>query len=358
MLLAVPPVESGWRAALDAAPPASAWLELQTDLGLAPRTVEAYGRALADYLAVCVRDGIDPCRAGRSDIARYVRDLMARPHPRRGGSVGIGSGAGLANATLQQRLVAVRLFYDYLVEECICPTNPVGRGRYTVGRGFGGERHRGLIPQFTALPWIPTDAEWCLLLQAARALPLRDRLMLALAYDAALRREELCALATDDLDPAHRTLRIRAETTKNRRGRVVPYSAATGTLLALYLQHRRGITPRRGPLFVSESRRNRGQPITVWTWSKVVRRLADTVGLRRFSTHTLRHLCLTDLARCGWEIHAIAQFAGHRSTSTTLRYIHLSGRDLASRLRDGMSQIHAARVEKLAATAAAEESTR
>jgi hypothetical protein len=32
--------------------------------------------------------------------------------------------------------------------------------------------------------------------------------MLALAYDAALCREELCALRTDDLDPAHRTLRV------------------------------------------------------------------------------------------------------------------------------------------------------
>jgi len=35
--------------------------------------------------------------------------------------------------------------------------------------------------------------------------------MLALAYDAGLRREELCSLRTDDLDPAYRTLRARAE---------------------------------------------------------------------------------------------------------------------------------------------------
>jgi integrase len=32
--------------------------------------------------------------------------------------------------------------------------------------------------------------------------PIRNRVMLALAYDAALRREELCSLRTDDLDPA------------------------------------------------------------------------------------------------------------------------------------------------------------
>jgi integrase/recombinase XerD len=44
----------------------------------------------------------------------------------------------------------------------------------------------------------------------ARREPLRNRVMLALAYDAALRREELCSLRTDDVDSAHRTLRIRS----------------------------------------------------------------------------------------------------------------------------------------------------
>jgi integrase len=172
--------------------------------------------------------------------------------------------------------------------------------------------------------------------------------MLALAYDAGLRREELCSLQTDDLDPAHRTVRIRAETTKTRRERVVPYSATTGELLRRYLAHRRTISTARGPLFLSESHRNSAEPITLWTWSKVVRRLALRAEIPQFSTHTLRHLCLTDLARAGWELHAIAQFAGHRNPATTLQYIHLSGRDLAAKLARGMEQIHAWRVRTLA----------
>ena len=45
----------------------------------------------------------------------------------------------------------------------------------------------------------------------------------------------------------------------------------------------------------------------------------------RFSTHTLRYLCLTDLARAGWELHAIATFAGGRNPTTTLQYIHFRG---------------------------------
>ena len=338
-------------------PRAAAWLRIERDLGLAPRTVEAYGRGLADYLGVCARDGVDPNGASKADIARYVRDLTRRPHRHGGNVVAMDSGVGLANSTMQQRLVAVRLFYDYLVEEGLRATNPVGRGRYTPGKAFGGARERGLISRFTTLPWIPTDEEWVGILHAARREPIRNRLMLALAYDGGLRREEVCTLRTDDIDPAHRMLRIRAEVTKNRLGRAVPYSDPTGQLLRAYLDRRRALSHSRGPLFLSESRRNRAEPITGWTWSKVVRGIAVRANLPRFSTHTLRHLCLTDLARSGWELHAIATFAGHRSPATTMQYIHLSGRELAQKLADGMTQLHAWRIETIARLSAEQEAS-
>ena len=111
---------------------------------------------------------------------------------------------GLANATLQLRVTVVRLFYDFLVEERVRDRNPVGRGYRVSGRARGPawSGRRGMEP----LPWIPTDAQWRAVLEVAAGESLRNRLMLALAYDAALRREELCLLATDDLDPAHRTI--------------------------------------------------------------------------------------------------------------------------------------------------------
>jgi integrase len=80
----------------------------------------------------------------------------------------------------------------------------------------------------------------------------------------------------------------------------------------------------------------------------VVQGIATRAEVPQFSTHTLRHLCLTDLARAGWDIHEIAHFAGHRSTETTLQYIHLSGRDLAAKLERGMAGIHAWRVATMA----------
>lgn len=347
-------------------PVARRWLQIQADLGLSPNTVAAYGRALEDYLRFLAArdspgapgtrnpssaaaaansgagDGVDPLAVTREHLARYVADLRSRPSPRGTALRVLDSGVGLANATLQQRLTAVRLFYDYAVEESLRETNPVGRGRYTAGNAYGARRDRGLVPRYRKLPWIPTDDQWQALLAVARDAPLRNRLMLALQYDAALRREELCRLESGDVDPAHRLVTVRATTTKNRQERVVPYSEATGELFAAYLHERRqrGVLAR-GPLFVSESRRNSGRPISIWTWSKAVQELARRAGVPGFTTHTPRHLCLTDLARAGWDLHEIARLAGHKSTDSTLVYIHLSGRDLAEKLQRTMAQVHA-----------------
>ena len=332
---------------------AAEWLSIWADLGRAPRTIDAYARGLAEYLEGCERSGVDPVAATRAEVAVFVRELRSRPSRRGGNVVALDSGAGLANATLQQRLVPVRLFYDFLVEEGVRESNPVGRGRYTPGGRFGGAggTGRALVPRMAKLPWIPSEAEWLRVLEVFRAEPVRNRVMLALAYDAALRREELCSLRTDDFDPAHRMLRVRAETTKARRERVVPYSAPAGVLLADYLRQRAAVSRARGRLFLSESRRNHAEPLSLWSWSKVVRRVALAADVPRFSTHTTRHLCLTDLARMGWEVHAIATFAGHRSTDSTLQYIHLSGRELAAKLASSMTHIHAWRVEMLTSPA-------
>ena len=328
---------------------ASSWLTMQDNLGLASSTIDAYGRALQDYLSYCVKQNIEPKTAKRADMAGYVNDLMTKPRPGHSVDEGVEPTVGLANATIQQRLSAVRLVYDYLIEEGERQTNPVGRGRYTPSRGFGQKGGRGLVPRLHKLPWLPTEQQWQAILEAAQPEGIRNRLMLALAYDAGLRREELCLLQTDDLDPAYRSVAIRAETTKGKRGRTVVYSAPTGRLLQAYLIRRQSLNRARGALFLSESPRNRGQPITRWTWSKVVRGIALRAGVPQFSTHTLRHLCLTDLARSGWDLHTIATFAGHRNLSTTMQYIHLSSRDLAEKMAQGMAHIHTWRIEQLAA---------
>jgi site-specific recombinase XerD len=308
---------------------ARTWLQLQANLQLAPKTVEAYGRCLNDYLAFCERQAVVPEAITREQVGRYVHELATRPNPQ-GSALGSSEPRrGLANATLQQRLTVLRLFCDYLVEQQLRPDNPVGRGHYVPGKGFGGARERGLLPHYQKLPWIPSDAEWQRLLAGLRQERLRNQVMLLLAYEGALRREELVTVEISDFDFAYRQIRIRAAHAKNGRERVVSYgSGVTSRLLEAYLRWRRRLSPNRGPLFLSESRRNPGTPLSPVMWSKIVAQLAQQAELPQFTTHTPRHLRLTHLARAKLELHQIALYAGHKSLQTTMQYIHLSGVEL------------------------------
>ncbi len=313
------------------------WLKFQSTRGLAANTLDAYGRGLDAYLRFLESAGVELQSVVRSTIGAYVQDIAQHPASR-SLKTKPELRTTLSNATLQQHLTVIRLFYDYLVEEKVCARHPLRPA-------IGG---RSLIQRHHRLPWIPSDEQWQSILQACKQEPLRNRVMLAMSYDAALRREEVCSLETTDIDPARRLLRIRPEATKSRRERVVPYSAPTGEIFGQYLRVRRELSRERGPLFLSESCRNLGQPISLWGWSKAVGRIARRCNVLQFTPHTLRHLCLTDLARANWDIHEIATFAGHRSVQTTLLYIHLSGRDLSRKLATGMAQIHAQRTRMLA----------
>ncbi len=317
-------------------PHARTWLETQMLLGLAQSTIHAYGRGANDYLAFCQRTTRTFIEATKADIVAYIDDMTHQANPRGDNIRYLHSGVGLANSTMQQRLTVVRLLYDYLIDERIRldQRNPVGKGKFTPGRAFAGRRERGILRHYERLPWLPGDDEWEAILDATRHEPLRNRLMLLFAYDGALRRSELVALQVRDLSLPHQQITIRSEVTKNGRGRVVMYGDVAGDLLREYLEERAEADISGGPLFRSQSDRNFAQGVTADTWDKIVERIAKQANVHhRLTTHTFRHLRLTDLARSGMELHAIAQYAGHRSLETTKLYLRLSGRETAERVR-------------------------
>ncbi|MFJ2008620.1 hypothetical protein [Streptomyces chartreusis] len=79
---------------------------------------------MAEYLLMSERENVAPLTANRAHIAVYVRELSSRPHHRGTNVISIDSGVGLANATIRQRLVPVRLFYDFLMEEGLRSPTP------------------------------------------------------------------------------------------------------------------------------------------------------------------------------------------------------------------------------------------
>lgn len=295
---------------------AERWMKLLSDLGQAQATLTAYRSALRHYFAFCSQRRIEPEKASFEDLAAYISpQLPGMPFP-------------AASAMLQLRLSAFSLWYDFLMYLDLFTVNPLPRSS-TPGMLISG---RGLVPRVVKLPCIPDDAQWQSFLFHAAASPLRDRLMLALTYYGALRRSEITSLSIDDFDFAHRLIRIRAETTKNRREPIVCYSPAMVPMLAAHLMHMKGNGIAQGALFRSASDRNPGARLSFWTWNKTVRKWALESGMSSISTLIFRHLHLAHLARTGWKLHELATYAGHRDTVTIQIYIHLSCRDLAARV--------------------------
>ena len=216
---------------------ALAWLDFLRAVGRAPLTLDAYARALDGFLAFCERHGHDPEQVPLGVVADYLGAMRER---------------GLSGATLRQALCVVRLWCEHLVGLGVRDSNPIPSG--SARHGFSGAAsapmlgvwrgRAGLLPRSVRFPWVPTDDEWLRFLQAASTRGVRDRLMLALAYSGALRRQEVVGLAVADLDVAHRLVTVRAEVAKRGRGRVVAYPREATPLLTSYLARRRALSPR------------------------------------------------------------------------------------------------------------------
>jgi site-specific recombinase XerD len=220
--------------------------------------VQAYGQAVEDHLRFCAVVGADPLTVRVDVVAGWIGDMHQRPNPRTDRLVHLDSGCGLSNATIQHRVVAVCSFYEFLVEDGLRERNPVRRGQ---SDRRGRRPKQGLVRRVEQAPWIPNEWDWQRILQAARVEPLRNRLMVAVAYDGALRREELVQLAVDDFEPAQFLIHLRAETTKSKRAREVCFGQATSMLFLAYLGERRQLVGRAGGrLLRSASRRNLGDP--------------------------------------------------------------------------------------------------
>ncbi|MBS2031763.1 MAG: tyrosine-type recombinase/integrase [Deltaproteobacteria bacterium] len=160
------------------------------------------------------------------------------------------------------------------------------------------------------------------LVEAAGKIDRRTVAMVLLGGDAGLRLGEILALEWTDVDFKRRQLRIqrgewrgKVSLPKGGRGRKIPMTKALTAALE-DLRHLRG--PR---VFY----RDDGTPMsqqTLKSWMAQAQRRANlevTAGL-----HILRHTFCSHLAMRAVAPVTIKELAGHKSLSTTMRYMHLS----------------------------------
>jgi integrase/recombinase XerD len=143
------------------------------------------------------------------------------------------------------------------------------------------------------------------------------RAVLVTAYAAGLRVFEVVALRVRDIDNQRMVLRI-AEG-KGGKERLVMLSPKLLDLLRAYWKAEH---PRSEWLFPG---RDPGQHISIRSVQLACQTARDAAGIGKHITmHTLRHSFATHLLEAGTDLCTIKLLLGHRSLSTTARYLHVA----------------------------------
>ena len=303
----------------------------------APSTIENYGRDLNDFLSAFPDLPFsDLLEADESQIACYVDWLWTRDARRGSGhkaersNITYLTGSKLAPTTIRRRISALRSFYRWAIRlrHRHDPINPVREGV----RG----QERGLVSVPPSVPWLPDERQWkAILKHVLTTFSIRDQAIVLLAHDGALRREEIVLLRVDDIDRRTHTITIRADITKNHMPGIIVLSHPTWTRLNEYLEEDRAALVKyygaeeNGRIFLSDSHRNPGQPLTKWTIKDIFDRISDALHMPQLTPHKMRHLMLTELKKGGMELLDVSRYARHRRMSSTEIYLHTDLSDLA-----------------------------
>jgi site-specific recombinase XerD len=143
------------------------------------------------------------------------------------------------------------------------------------------------------------------------------RAVLVTAYAAGLRVFEVVALRVHDIDNQRMVLRVADG--KGGKERLVMLSPQLLELLRAYWKAKR---PRSEWLFPG---RDPAEHISIRSVQLACQIARDAAGIGKHITmHTLRHCFATHLLEAGTDLCTIKLLLGHRSLSTTARYLHVA----------------------------------
>ena len=184
-------------------------------------------------------------------------------------------------------------------------------------RVFGNEAAALRMPPLKSkqsLPTVLAKTECKELFKASRTL--KHRYLLAFAYSAGLRMNELRLIKCADVDTERMQVHVRMG--KGKKDRYVPLSKIIAAKLALYLQE---VHPK---VYLFEGQ-SPGEPMGQRSIQYVINEaMQKTTIQKNVSMHTLRHSYATHLLEDGVDIYSIQRLLGHSNIQTTIVYLHIA----------------------------------
>jgi integrase/recombinase XerD len=278
---------------------------VRVEKGLAPNSVEAYGRDLRRYVEHLESMGLASWeQVGRTEVRAHLAELVRR---------------GISPRSQARALSAIRSLHALLYAEKLAPSNATDEiAAPRAGRKLPEPLSRADVERLLAAP------------DVRRPAGRRDRAMLELLYATGLRVSELVSLELNDVDLESRVLVARGKGSKER---LVPVGAPAAEAVKLYLAGARAALlggRRSKDLFVTP----RGRRMTRQGMAKLLSRHARGAGIRRpISPHKLRHSFATHLLEGGADLRAVQAMLGHADVTTTQIYTHVD-RSHARRLHE------------------------
>ncbi|OBI42256.1 recombinase XerC [Mycobacterium kyorinense] len=234
--------------------------------------------------------------------------------------------AGTARTTLARRTSAVKAFTAWAVRGGLLTADPADRLQVP-------KAHRTLpsvLRQDQALAAMAAAKSGS---QQGDPLALRDRLIVELLYATGIRVSELCGLDIDDVDTAHRLVRVLGKGDKQR---TAPFGEPAAEALTAWLADGRPalVTAESGPALLLGAR---GRRLDVRQARTVVHQTVSAVaGAPDMGPHGLRHSAATHLLEGGADLRVVQELLGHSSLATTQLYTHVT----VARLRAVHDQAH------------------
>ena len=284
-------------------------LYLKIERGMSLHTVNNYTldvQKLIQYLEVHDMS-LNPLQITSENIQNFIYEMSKDINPR-----------------TQSRLISgLRSFYDYLIFENYCNTNPLERIEAPkIGRKLPDTLSvKDIDGIVTAIDLSSAQGE-------------RNRAIIETLYSCGLRVSELTELKISDLFFDEGFIKV---TGKGNKQRFVPIGPLTQKYINLYKDHVRIQikieTPFNDTLFLNR----RGKQLSRAMIFTIVKNAAAKAGIQKnISPHTFRHSFATHLLENGADLRAIQMMLGHESITTTEIYMHVD----KSHLKEVVHKFH------------------
>jgi integrase/recombinase XerD len=273
---------------------------LIVEKGLSKNTIDAYSHGLNRFLDSLRKKEIQEMPSvSKFDVRAFLLALRKQ---------------GLSTKTVLRNLVAIRTFFQFLIQEGILEANPIEE--------LESPKIAKTLPEILTLKEVEQLLEQP---NPQTPLAIRDRAMLEVLYATGMRVSELTHLPINQVNLEGGYVLVFGKGSKER---IIPLGSEAMKWVALYLKaaRERLAKGKESPfLFINRS----GRGMSRQQFWKNIKAYGRRAGIRkRITPHLLRHSFASHLLEGGADLRSVQMMLGHVDISTTQIYTHVTGERL------------------------------